>query len=295
MPVNAYTLADVARICRVAPARLRYWKRTALLEPRGVADARPAFGFRDLVGVKTVVDLLDRGVPLRRIRHSVQTLRERVPGLDRPLEALCVWPENSERVVARDCGRLFEPDGQLMLDFSQARPAGREVARLEELRRRNADAQEPVHSALDSFERGCELDSDRATYGEAIEAYVRAIEVDPDFADAHCNLGSVYFNQDRRSAAKACFARAIELQPRHLEAHLNLGTLLEEEGCNTLALQHYKVAFKTDPLSADTQVSLALVYDKLGLRRKGREHWRRYLQIAPEGAWAEMACKRLDA
>ena len=27
--------------------------------------------------------------------------------------------------------------------------------------------------------------------------------------------------------------------------------------------------------------------------RRGREHWRRYLQLAPDGTWAEVARQRL--
>ena len=34
-----------------------------------------------------------------------------------------------------------------------------------------------------------------------LRAYQRAIACDPDCADAHCNLGSVYFNQDRLASA----------------------------------------------------------------------------------------------
>ena len=53
------------------------------------------------------------------------------------------------------------------------------------------------------------------------------------------------------------------------------------------------MALKADPLYADTDVSLALLYEKLGLDRRGLEHWRRYLQLDPRGAWADLAHRRL--
>ena len=40
-------------------------------------------------------------------------------------------------------------------------------------------------------------------------------------------------------------------------------------------------------------LSLALLYERLGLPRKARGSWRRYLQLAPNGAWAEIARGRL--
>jgi tetratricopeptide (TPR) repeat protein len=191
-------------------------------------------------------------------------------------------------VVVRHDGVLVEPDGQLVLEFGPTRadsPVALRTPASNALRR---------ESAAKWFEQGCKLDSNRDTYAEAIEAYLRAIECDPDCADAHCNLGSVYFNQDRLASARACFERVLAIDPQHVEANLNLATLLEDEGRFQMALRHYKVALDAEPMFADAHVSLALVYEKIGLRRKARAHWRRYLQLEPSGTWVEIARQRLQ-
>jgi tetratricopeptide (TPR) repeat protein len=290
--VRGYTRGDAARICGVSAARLRYWERTALLEPTLRRGTERAFGFGDLVSVKKLRVLLEHGVPLRRIRRSMQDLRRRVPELEQPLGALRVWAEGSSRVVVRHDGVLLEPDGQTVLDFVGA-GVGNAVAPLAGRRHAAEPSALSQQRALEWFERGCKLDSDRATHGDAIDAYERALRADPGFADAHCNLGSVYFNQDRRTTAKACFERAIEIEPHHVEAHLNLASLLEDEGHHPSALGHYKAALEVDPLQPDIRVSLALLFDKLGLARKAREQWRRYLQLDPAGSWADLAHRRL--
>jgi tetratricopeptide (TPR) repeat protein len=291
--VGTYTLGDVARITGVSRTRLRYWKRTALLEP---GDDRTAgdepvqdseFEFRDLVTVRSVLSLLDRGVSLRRIRRSIDALRRCIPEVDRPLTSLRTWVDDSRRVVMRHDGAWVEPDGQMMLDFAaegQAAPL--------ELCFEPPDALSE-QSAIEWFEQGCKLDSNRATFAEAIEAYQRAIACDPDYADAHCNLGSVYFNQDRLASSRECFERALACDPHHVEANLNLATLLEEEGRNQVALRHYKIALDADRMCADTHVSLALLYEKLDLRRTARDYWRRYLQLEPSGTWVDIARQRL--
>jgi tetratricopeptide (TPR) repeat protein len=282
--VSAYTLREVARICRVSPGRLRYWKRTRLLDP---ARDPSAFGFRDLVSVRTVVELTRRGVPLRRIRRSLEDASRRIPELE--LSSLRHWPLAAARLAVHHDGVWVEPDGQALLDFptpalaSQAvaaplAPAWREFAR---------------RQAAEWFERGCQLDSDRSTYAAAIAAYQRALALDPGCADTHCNLGSVFFNQNRRGLARASYERALALLPDHLEAHLNLATLLEEDGQDAAALRHYRRALALAPMLPDTQVSLALLYERLGLPRKALGCWRRYLQLAPGGAWAEIARGRL--
>jgi tetratricopeptide (TPR) repeat protein len=285
--VTAYTLGDVARICGVSRRRLRYWERTALVGPLSHDDDKTAFDFRALVSVRTIVGLLARGVPLRRIRSSVEAVRARIPELE-PLPVLRTWG-GSERIVLRHQGVLMEPGGQLVLDLS-----GEVEGAVESLGDRGA-GERARRAALAWFERGCELDTDRATYEAAADAYRQAIEADPDFADAHCNLGSVYFNQDRRDRARASFERAVELEPSHVEANLNLGTLREEEGADEAALCHYRAALESDPGYPDTHVSLALVYEKLQLPRTALAHWRRYLQLDPLGSWADLARRRLSA
>jgi len=291
--VTAYTLGDVARICKVSRSRLRYWERTALLEASDQIDAKPAYAFRDLVTIKSLLDLLERGVPLRRIRRSVEAVRKRMPEVDQPLGALRMWGEGSPRMVVRHGGQLVEPDGQMLLDFSEA---GGAEAESEPLAPCDVPAWEAqaLKTAEEWFERGCALDSERATYADAIDAYERAIDAAPGFADAYCNLGSVYFNQGRRSPARACFERAIEIAPSHLEANLNMATLEEEIGRDGVALGHYKIALVADPLHADTHVSIALLYEKLGVRGKAIGHWRRYLQLDPAGLWADIARQHID-
>ncbi len=292
--MTAFTLGAAARICKISPARLRYWNRTSLLGPSAVVtDAQPFYAFHDLVTVKRVRSLLDRGVPLRRIRRSMESLRTSVPEIERPLSALHVWVEGSERMVVRYGGRLLQPDGQTVLDFAAEGSQEHRVAPLPGPRHRVPDVLRR-QEAREWFERGCKLDSHRSTYVDAIEAYERALEADPEFADAHCNLGSVYFNRDGRREAKACFERALEIDPGHPEAHLNLATLLEDEDRNPAALLHYKAALATDPLSPDIHVSLALLYEKLHLRRKARMHWLRYVRLEPKGAWSDVARGRLE-
>ena len=292
----------------------------ALLRPAPARGGRQAFDFRDLVAVRRVRGLLERGVPLRQIRRGVQAVRARHPELDRPVEALDVWIAGGPRVVLRSEGILAETDGQIVLDFAASSASAGTAAvaywaRASEARsepqasgesgsrsdwrnvlgsaRSEPQASGVKESASELFEVGCRLDSERETYAEAIEAYRRALEIDPEHADSHCNLGSIFYNQGRRGPARACFERALEIEPQHVEANLNLATMLEEDEHNEPALRHYKRALASDPFYADAHVSLALLYEKLGLRRTARDHWRRYLQLDPGGSWADVARRHL--
>ena len=58
---------------------------------------------------------------------------------------------------------------------------------------------------------------------EAVACYRRALELKPDFAEAHNNLGTALKNQGKLDEAVACYRRALELNPDFAEAHNNLG------------------------------------------------------------------------
>jgi tetratricopeptide (TPR) repeat protein len=229
---------------------------------------------------------------VRRIRSAIAVLQENLPDLDDPLAALRLWDDNSERIVVQHEGVLIEPEGQMVLDFGDPSDAWDEPAPIA-----TRSAKSPVEvfdDVMSSFERGCGLDSDPSTYKDAIRAYERCVELDPTFADAHCNLGAVSYNAGKRKLARRCFERCLEIDCRHVEAHFNLANLLEEDGCDEMAMSHYRAALRSDPFYAELHVNMALLYERLSTPGHSRDHWRRYLQLDPTGSWSELARKRLN-
>jgi len=283
-----YSRAETARILRVTPTRLREFERLDLVRPARGAGADAAFDFRDLLSLRALVSLLERGVPMRRIRRSLERVREHWPELERPVTALRLQDGTPQRLVVRAKGSLLDPDGQLLLDF--ANRAGSPATAVATL---PANERGGPRTALEWFEYGCQLDADSTTLSEAIAAYRRAVELDPALADGHCNLGTAHYNRGEREPAREAYEAAIAQDPRHREANFNLANLLEEAGRREAAIAHYKRAVQADPCFADAHLNLALLYEKLAISKRGREHWRRYLQLAPEGSWAEVARQRL--
>lgn len=293
-----YSLGDIARILKVSPRRLRYWQRTKLVESLAPASDTDGYAFRDLVVLRAILSLLDKGIPLQRIRRNLETVRDRLPELDEPATALRLWGEKSDRLVVRHDGRLEEAGGQLLLEFDESEtPDEERVASLSPLERPAAPADassSTIDGAMTWFERGCELDADSENWALAIEAYEKALEMENDFADAYCNLGAVRYNQGQRAAARRAFEACLALEAEHVEANFNLANVLEEEGDDGGALKHYRLALGSDPLYPDLHINLALLYEKLGRTRGACDHWRRYLQLDPGGSWAQVARLRLE-
>ncbi|MCH2188010.1 tetratricopeptide repeat protein [Myxococcota bacterium] len=290
--MSTYSLRDAARILKVSPARLRYWTRTELLSAAGV-DAKDlevrGLGFSDLVVARAVVGLLKQGISLQQIRRGLDSVQSDTPESNSPLSALRPAQVGHRRLLVRDGTAWVEPGGQGVLNFEEPEELLGGVENLDTAKNREAHQQD----SEGLFARGCALDGDPSTYEEAIGCYREAIELDPQFADCHCNLGAVYYNRGERGPAREAFTRCLDLAPHHVEANFNLANLLEEEGDDHGALRHYKVALAAAPLYADLQINLALLYEKLGEDGRARKHWRRYLQLDSAGVWSNLARLRL--
>jgi len=85
----------------------------------------------------------------------------------------------------------------------------------------------------------------------AVELIGKAIEVNPNFAPAHSNLGASLKALQRLDEAVASYERAIALAPATAEAHSNLGNALRELRRPTEALARYDHAIALKPDFAD--------------------------------------------
>ena len=60
---------------------------------------------------------------------------------------------------------------------------------------------------------------------EAIEYYSKAIEIDPEFAEAYLNLGVALTGTDGEAEAVDCFERALEIKPELARGYFTLKSL----------------------------------------------------------------------
>ena len=67
-------------------------------------------------------------------------------------------------------------------------------------------------------------------FKEAELSLRKAIEIKPDFADAHYNLGNILKDFGKLHEAEISYRKAIEIKPDFANAHSNLGLLLRDLG-----------------------------------------------------------------
>ena len=105
-----------------------------------------------------------------------------------------------------------------------------------------------------------------ARYEQALDAYKRALEIDPFLTDAHNALGAVYTELKDYIAAEREFETVLEdpAYPTPHKTYFNLGRLYDEQGRDDEAISSVRRAVGIDPKYYSGHFLLASLLDKVG-------------------------------
>jgi predicted Zn-dependent protease len=284
---GAWRRADARRIADVTERQLRTWEKL------GLVSATASFGFSDLLALKTLKKLRELRIAPRQIQRAITSLKTRLEDIDQPLAQLRITAEG-RRITVHVAGDRMEPiTGQLLFDFDS-----REIEKL-----RSFPAQ-PAPAAVGDlaaerlsehwFQRGLVLEETGAPAAEAIAAYRKAIEANPNASGALVNLGTIAFRQRNLKDALAWYQRAAAADPDYPLAHFNLGNLYDEQGDVESARAHYLNAIRLNPRYADAHFNLALLCERNGDLLQAIGYWQTYLKLDSTSSWAATARKQLE-
>jgi len=277
-----YTRSEVERIVGLNQRQLRYWERLRLVRPHTRWRER-FYDFTDLVALKTIKRLTEKRIPARRLRRVVEALERQLGGAPMSIGTLRLLSSGRQIAVIPpgQNARPFEPlTGQLLLAF-ETQPLAHKVHKI------------LSRSAEQWFELALACDADPEMCSEAVAAYRRVLELEPEWVEAHINLGVALYHLRQLDDSRQALRAALALDPRNAMAHFNLGCVLDELGELEESIEHLRQAVKTMPAHADAHFNLALSYEKRGENQRAREHWSAYLRYEPSGAWAEYARSRV--
>lgn len=301
----SYALGDVARLFDIPESRLRYWSQTGFIAPSVRDDGRTLYSFQDLISIKVAKGLLDAGLPLQRVRRSLDALRLNLPRVEAPLARLRVRCDHDRVLVDDDEGTFEAATGQLLLDFHVGRlhEQAAEVLTLPWVA--GDDAIDP-RSAYELFLEARELESawdKESTEDEAYQtvraAYERVLELDPGLAAAWTNLGGLLAEAGDLDAARDAFDQALACDPEQPEAHCNLAELALRDGDAELAISGFRQVLVTSPDYIDAHYGLARALLAVGGKAQAVAHLERFCAAAgrlPEEEWdAELEHRRVRA
>ena len=267
--MDRYARADVLRILRITARQLAAWEKAGLIA------ASESYSFFELLQLRKLRELSAGRVRPGKIRESLKAMQRAVAGMENPLLETGTFVAR-RRLAFRHQGTAVEPvAGQFVMDF-----APRTVVAA------NVKAMRTAETAGEWFSKAIALEEDPSSQREAIEAYKKTLELDPNHAAGHINLGTLYYNRQDYAKAEEHYRRAVEVDPRYALAHFDLGNVLDETGRLQEAIQAYTQAIQLASTYADAHYNLALAYEKLKQPRKALMHWRAYVRLDTSGPWS---------
>ncbi len=130
---------------------------------------------------------------------------------------------------------------------------------------------EPYKALGDLF-----LTAPRRLFDQAIEAYTKAIELRPFYADAYVGLGDAKAAKGDVDGAVGAYQKALGYNPVNARVHVSLGKLYyTEKNLYYESVTAYKKAIELDPDFVDARMGLAEVYEDKGLYKDAIVEYKR--------------------
>ncbi len=160
----------------------------------------------------------------------------------------------------------------------------------------NSPAPPPVSNNLpeDRTRARAELDKGKELFrndqdAEAVLAFMEAVRLDPDLAEAHFRLGLGYESLGKREEAEAEYKKAVETYKKYFEdheddaeAHYALGQTYANLGQYSEAIREYRVATKLKEDDPDIFYDLGVAYTKLAQYDAAAAAFSKSLEIDPD-------------
>src|SRR6516164_11435084 len=113
---DRFSPEDVQRILGLTSKQLDHWDRLRLVSPQKEQGSY-FYNFRDLIGLRTVKQLIEQGVPANRLQRALEALREKLNKVHAPLAELRILSDGKDVIVERHGARLEPVSGQFVLNF----------------------------------------------------------------------------------------------------------------------------------------------------------------------------------
>lgn len=153
---------------------------------------------------------------------------------------------------------------------------------------RNSEAEQAYKKALELSPQDAEahynLGNTFRELGKLEEAslsFNKAIMLNGEFADAHNNLGNTLKDLGRLEDAELCYLRVVELTPDKAGCHYNLGLVRQQLNKLKQAVASYQKAISVKPNYAEAFNNLGLVYKELGKLDDAEASYSRAIVLRP--------------
>ncbi len=94
----------------------------------------------------------------------------------------------------------------------------------------------------------------------ALKDFEKAVSLDPNYVEAHLNIGAIGLSSRQYDKAQASFEAVLKLQPNNVDAVIGLGVALRGQKNFDEAEKQYKHALELDPKNCAVPYNLGVLY-----------------------------------
>jgi tetratricopeptide (TPR) repeat protein len=123
-------------------------------------------------------------------------------------------------------------------------------------------------------------------YERSTEAFVKAIQIKPDFSEAYYNLGVSYVGLGKYKEAREALEKAIQIKPDSADAYENLGAVFSKLGMHDDAIRTLKKAIAINAEDAQAYYNLGVNYAILENYKAAVEALKQAIRFQPDFAAA---------
>jgi len=120
----------------------------------------------------------------------------------------------------------------------------------------------------------------------SIDAYNKALAIEPNYADAHYNMGMALQRQGKLKEAIKAYNKALAIKPDNAEAYNNMGIALHEQGKLEEVIEAYNKALAIKPDYAEAYYNMGGTLEEQGKLDEAIAAYNKALAIKPDYAEA---------
>ena len=125
------------------------------------------------------------------------------------------------------------------------------------------------------------LETDRLEYRIQRASGVETIRFSLDYGASFNSIGAALMREGKLDEAEAAFQRALTLEPNFAEAHYNLGNLNLERGDVETAVSMFQKAVEADPNMREARYQLGEAYAQLEQYERAIDTFKQLISVAP--------------
>ena len=129
---------------------------------------------------------------------------------------------------------------------------------------------------------------------DAVKYYYKTLQFNPNFYQAHNNLGAIFANKREFNKAIKHFSAAVLINPDLFNTHINLGNIFIQTGRFDEAEKYFFNAIRINPDAIDAHIKLGFIFLKKGYFRKADYHFSKVLRIDPENKMAKQGLRYIE-